>query len=198
LKQEVDEYYKYITNVDYVDLIRRFPSPLYNEATFNLEQVVQVKDPIYSASMFDVFAWWRTYGREKFKFIDLCALIVFGKPIHNGFQERVFSRGTFTDDQLRRKMKEETFELAILESINCDTVDKYMNYFRSKNKVDPVKVASSADKYLNHIKKLSGEVKNLLDSDSESETTETEGEEYQFEVEDFLEDQSDDEYISDF
>jgi hypothetical protein len=153
LKKEVDDYYNYITNVDYVDLIQRYSSALYNEATFNRDQVLQVKDPIYLASMFDAFAWWRSYGRESFKFIELCDLIVFVKPIHNGFQERVFSRGTFTDDQLRRKMKEETFELAILEAINCNTVDKYMAYFKQKNMVDPTKVASSADKYIQHIKK---------------------------------------------
>jgi hypothetical protein len=30
LKKEVDTYYNYITNVDYVDLIMPYPSPLYN------------------------------------------------------------------------------------------------------------------------------------------------------------------------
>jgi hypothetical protein len=88
--------------------------------------VVQVKVPIYSASMFDEFAWWWSYGRENFKFIELCALIIFGKPIHSRFQEQVFSPGTFTNDPLHQKMKEETFEFAILEAINCNTVDKYM------------------------------------------------------------------------
>jgi hypothetical protein len=63
LKKEVDDYCNYTTNVDYVDLIKQYPSALYNEATFNRDQVIQVKDPIYSASMFDVFAWWRSFGR---------------------------------------------------------------------------------------------------------------------------------------
>jgi hypothetical protein len=62
-------------------------------------------------------------------------LIVLAKPIHNGFQERVFSRGTFTDDQLRRTMKESTSECAFLEAINCDVVDKYMGIYTQKEKV---------------------------------------------------------------
>jgi hypothetical protein len=42
LKKEVDDYYNYVTNVDGVDLIKGYPSALYNEVMFNREQVVQV------------------------------------------------------------------------------------------------------------------------------------------------------------
>jgi hypothetical protein len=93
LEQELDNYFKYITSIDYVELINSYPSKLYD-------------DPVYAARMFDVFGWWQQLGRNKLKYLELCALIVLAKPIHNGFQESVFSRGTFTDDQLRRKMKE--------------------------------------------------------------------------------------------
>jgi hypothetical protein len=74
--------------------------------------------------MFDIFGWWRMLGGNKFEFLEICTWIVLAKPIHNGFQERGFSRGTFTDDQLQRKMMESTFEYAIVEAINCDIVDK--------------------------------------------------------------------------
>jgi guanylate kinase len=104
----------------------------YNENTFKTDQELIVKDPLYAVRMFDVFGWWQQLGRNKFKNLELCALIVLAKPIHNGFQERVFSRGTFTDDQLRRKMKESTFELSILEAINCDVVDRYMKTYKQK------------------------------------------------------------------
>jgi hypothetical protein len=80
--------------------------------------------------MYDVFGWWQHYGRNKFKYLELRALTVLAKPIQNGFQEHVFSRGPFTDNQLRRKMKETTFEISVLEAIR--TVDKYMDMYKLK------------------------------------------------------------------
>jgi hypothetical protein len=91
--------------------------------------------------MFDVFGCWRVVGRNKFKFLKICALIVLAKPIDNGSQERVFSRGTFTDNQLQRNMKESTFECAILEGINCDVVDKYIGIYTQKEKVSKEVIA---------------------------------------------------------
>jgi hypothetical protein len=192
LREEVNQYMQYISKVDYVDLIRRYPSSLYKKETFDRDRVVVVKDPIYAASMFDVFGWWRSYGRENFKLIELCALIVFGKPIHNGFQERVFSRGTFTDDQLRRRMKEETFELAILEALNCNKVDKYLLRFKIKNDTDAVKIATAGEIYLKEMKKTNSD----SDGESESEKIEGDDEEYNVEIDDFLDIESEDEYIT--
>jgi hypothetical protein len=193
LKQEVDKYVKYILEVDYIDLIAQYPSKMYNAETLDTDRVITFKDPLYTASMFDVFNWWRTYGRKHFKLIEICALIVFGKPIHNGFQERVFSRGTFTDDQLRRRMKEETFEIAILESINCDVVDRYMKHYKTKNLVDPTKLASSAETFMRYIKNMND---NIPKSDENSTETEDDDDEYDVETEDFLDQESDHEYIS--
>jgi hypothetical protein len=114
LEQELDRYFKYITSIDYVELIKSYPSKLCNENTFKTDQVLILKDPINAAGMFDVSGWWQQLVRNKFKYLELCALIVLAKPIHNSFQECVFSRGTFTDDQLQWKMKELTLELSIL------------------------------------------------------------------------------------
>jgi hypothetical protein len=99
-EQELENYFKYITSIDYDELIRNYPSKFYDEKTFKPDQVLIVKDPLYTAHMFDVFGWWQQYGRNKFRFLELCAMIVFDKPVDNGFQECVFSIGTFTDDQL--------------------------------------------------------------------------------------------------
>jgi hypothetical protein len=190
LEEEVENYFKYINSIDYVELIKSYPSNLYNEKTFNEDQVIKVRDPIYAARNFDVFGWWRTYGRNKFKYLELCALIVLAKPVHNGFQERVFSRGTFTDDQLRRKMKETTFEISILEAINCKTVDKYMDMYKhkaTKEKIaDKVNFFWSGNKYLEESSKP-----NLSDDDSSDE------EEYDVEIDDELDSNSEDEYMSD-
>lgn len=45
-----------------------------------------------------------------------------GKPTHNGFQERVFSRGTYVDGKLRKRLKEENFEMSVLNSFNITRV----------------------------------------------------------------------------
>jgi hypothetical protein len=74
--EEEENYFKYITSIDYVELIKSYPSNLYKEKTFEADQVLKVKDPLYAARMFDVFGWWRHYGRNKFKYLELCALIV--------------------------------------------------------------------------------------------------------------------------
>jgi hypothetical protein len=55
LEEEIEGYLKYISNIDYVELIKKFPSKLYDEKTFKKEQVTVIKDPIYAASMFDAF-----------------------------------------------------------------------------------------------------------------------------------------------
>jgi hypothetical protein len=192
LEKELDGYFTYIAGIDYVDLIRQFPSDKYNEKTFNQDQVTLVKDPIYTARMFDVFAWWRVLGRNRFKFLEVCALIVLGKPIHNGFQERVFSRGTFTDDQLRRKMKESTFECAILEGINCDVVDKYMSIYTQKQKVSKEVVAERLETFWSSNKKLEENLKPNLSEDDVS----SDEEEYVVEIDDELDEDSDDGYMS--
>jgi hypothetical protein len=120
------------------------------------------KDAINTASKFDVFAWWYEYGRNRFPYMEVCALIVFAKPIHNGFQEQVFSRGTFTDDQLRSKMKESTVEIAILEAINCDVVDWYMESYKQQNNTPLVSIGENADQFL----KIAEENSSLSDDES--------------------------------
>jgi hypothetical protein len=187
LEEEIESYLKFISNIDYVDLIQRYPSKLYDEKTFRKDQVAVVKDPIYTASMFDTFRWWRDSGRERYKYIEVCALIVLAKPIHNGFQERVFSRGTFTDDQLRRRMKESTFELSILESINCDVVDKYMEIFKQKENTSPAVLEEKVENFL----KCNQDIDDMSDVSASGDN-----EEYCVEVDDNLEDLSDDDYMS--
>jgi hypothetical protein len=126
-------------------------------------------------------------------FGSICALIVLAKPIHNGFQERVFSRGTFTDDQLQRNMKESTFECAILEAINCDVVDKYMGIYTQKEKVPKEVIAERLETFWSTNKKLDDSLKPNLSDDDKA----TDEEEYDVEIDDELDENSDDGYMSD-
>jgi hypothetical protein len=85
-EQQLENYFKFITSIDYVELIRNYLSKLYDAKTFKLDQGLIVKDTLYTARMFDVFGWGPHHGTNKFKYLELCAMIVFAKPIHNDFQ----------------------------------------------------------------------------------------------------------------
>jgi hAT family C-terminal dimerisation region len=64
--------------------VSEFPSSKYNAGTYNKDRV-DVRDPGYTAMQFDVFSWWKNYKQQTYPHIAICALIVFSKPIYNGF-----------------------------------------------------------------------------------------------------------------
>lgn len=72
---------------------------------------------------FDLMRWWKEFGSLQFPEIAVVASIVLSKPTHNGFQERVFSRGTYFDNKLRQRISEKSFEMQVLNSLNSDIVN---------------------------------------------------------------------------
>jgi hAT family C-terminal dimerisation region len=74
--------------------------------------------PDYAAPRFDVLQWWRNIGQSVYPKLALAAPIILGKPAHNGYQERVFSLGKYCDNTLRNKMKQENFEMRVLDTVN--------------------------------------------------------------------------------
>ena len=66
--------------------------------------------------------WWKI-KETTYPELAVGACIVLGKPTHNAFQERVFSRGTYTDSKLRKQLKEESFEKSVLNSVNSPTFE---------------------------------------------------------------------------
>jgi hAT family C-terminal dimerisation region len=82
-----------------------------------LKERLTIKDPGYTSKYFDVLKWWKLEGSVKYKELSVAANIVLGKPTHNGFQERVFSRGTYL------RLKEENFEMSVLNSFNVKRIE---------------------------------------------------------------------------
>ena len=83
---------------------------------------IKEHDVIYISNIFDVLEWWKI--KEKtYPELAVGACIVLGKPTHNAFQERVFSRGTYTDTKLRKQLKEESFEMSVLNAVNSRTIE---------------------------------------------------------------------------
>ncbi|MGL4342900.1 MAG: hAT transposon family protein, partial [Lactococcus lactis] len=62
-------------------------------------------DVIYISKFFDVLEWWKI-KESTYPELAVGACIVLGKPTHNAFQERVFSRDTYNDSKLRKQLKE--------------------------------------------------------------------------------------------
>jgi hypothetical protein len=83
---------------------------------------IKENDVIYISKFFDVLEWWKI-KESTYPELAVGACIVLGKPTHNAFQERVFSRGTYTDTKLRKQLKEESFEMSVLNSVNSRTLE---------------------------------------------------------------------------
>ena len=83
---------------------------------------IKENDVIYISKFFDVLEWWKI-KESMYPELAVGACIVLGKPTHNAFQERVFSRGTYTDTKLRKQLKEESFEMSVLNSVNSRTLE---------------------------------------------------------------------------
>jgi hypothetical protein len=63
-------------------------------------------------------SWWKEVGLRSFSEVSCATLVMLGKPTHNAFQERVFSRGTYKDSILKKNLKEDKLEIAALTLLN--------------------------------------------------------------------------------
>ncbi|MCU0338120.1 MAG: hypothetical protein MUF12_09730, partial [Sediminibacterium sp.] len=73
-----------------------------------------IKDAYYTYKYFDILEWWKNFGYKQWPELATAAAILIGKPTHNGFQERVFSRGTYKDCKLKQRLNEHSFEMSVL------------------------------------------------------------------------------------
>jgi hypothetical protein len=65
-------------------------------------------------------------GARTFVEVKCAALVMLGKPTHNTFQESVFSQGTYKDSLLKKSLKEDKFEMVVLNSLNGEQVQEYV------------------------------------------------------------------------
>lgn len=86
-------------------------------------KITEGADAGYTSKFFDVLQWWKLVGDKKYGELGIAASIFLGKPTHNGFQERVFSRGTYSDTKLKKSLKEQNFEMSVLNAFNGKRID---------------------------------------------------------------------------
>ena len=65
-------------------------------------KLVYTRMRVIQPGFFDVLQWWKLVGKLKYKEIAVAATLFLGRPTHNGFQDTVFSRGTYSDTKLQK------------------------------------------------------------------------------------------------
>jgi hypothetical protein len=133
LKEEITAEYtdfvNFCTRIDWLRAVKKFPTKRFENVSkedFH-EKIYELKDPVFTGSVFDVLKWWKQEGIERFPKIATAAMILLGKPYSNGFQERIFSTGTWTDAKLRQKLTYGNLELSVLDKINNDKCSRLLS-----------------------------------------------------------------------
>lgn len=117
VKNEVDAFMFHCANMDWFATVKRNLKKGTKEEELDKTKVDGL-NVYYICKHMDVMKWWREVGSSRFPHLSLAALILLGKPFHNGFQERVFSRGTYFDGKLRKTLRQDKFELQVLDSLS--------------------------------------------------------------------------------
>ena len=79
---------------------------------------VEEYDTLYISRLFDLVEWWKNRGIGLFPHVVVAVPSIIAVPSSNGHQERTFSTCTYFDDELRSRLKEERFEMAVLIAVN--------------------------------------------------------------------------------
>jgi hypothetical protein len=136
IESEVESYVQYCLQLNLLEEIKDNPTDeckKYMPSTSKGDKRIELKLTTYH-KYFDVLLWWKK-KQDKFAYMGKVVPIIMGKPTHNGFQERVFSRGTYKDDALRTRIKESNFEMSVLNSLNhgyVDEIRKKMEFCRDE------------------------------------------------------------------
>jgi hypothetical protein len=108
-------------NLNMVTILDEFGNQRYKidkkRNKINYHMITLINDAAYVGKYFDVLSWWMA-NDNLYPELAIIAALVLGKPTHNGFQERVFSRGSYQDTKLKKRLKEENFEMSVLNAIN--------------------------------------------------------------------------------
>jgi hypothetical protein len=127
VQEEVQNYLNYCKDLNIEQLLDTYGTDEYFTMKLNkdktIKKIFQSGDPLKCSNLFDLMKWWRNYGCKKYQLLGSAASVALGKPTHNGFQERVFSRGTYQDCKLKKRMSEDGFEMAILNALNFRSLE---------------------------------------------------------------------------
>jgi hypothetical protein len=108
IKNSMDMYRKECRNMSMTKYLEDNGNEYYNtmlKKNIDHKRITEWQDALYVSKFFDSVKWWQDHA-SKYPELAAAATIILGKPTHNAFQERVFSRGTYSDTKLRKRLKE--------------------------------------------------------------------------------------------
>jgi hypothetical protein len=120
IEHEFISYIEYCKKINWKETLDKHGTEKYQKLLSDKalnEQKMNI-NPRYIRSLFDVIGWWRDTGYKLFPRLAVAALIVLAKATHNGFQERVFSIGTFLDSKQQKRREQRHYEMDVLQRIN--------------------------------------------------------------------------------
>ena len=79
---------------------------------------VKLRDANNLRQYFDVLKFWKLIGSQRWPRLSTLAILLLVKPSHNGFQERVFSKGRYKDGWLQKRQHKDSNEISVLEAVN--------------------------------------------------------------------------------
>ena len=127
IKVQIEEYIRYCKALSIEEFLEEYGNDDYRldkkKGKINEKKLVRYEDALYANTYFDLGMWWNVYGKNNFAYLVPGAAIMLGKPTHNAFQERVFSWGTYADGNLKKRMKESNFEMAVLNALNAKNME---------------------------------------------------------------------------
>ena len=155
IEREMKEYRNEMVNLDIPKYMEQFGNDKYKKLKQNLEKKndklnsnhekldkKKISNDSYNInyiiSLSNVLMFWKE-NQIKYKYLSTAALISLGKPTHNAFQERVFSRGTYQDHRLKKRLLEDSFEISVLNAINnrhLTKIDDTINCINEKYEIE--------------------------------------------------------------
>jgi hypothetical protein len=131
IKAQVITYIKFCKDMNMMLVLEQYGNEVFKNDVecdlVNQSKIIKYTDAVYVAKYFDLLLWWKQKGSRSFAEVSCAALVMLGKPTHNAFQERVFSRGTYKDSILKKSLKEDKFEMSVLNSLNGAQVQSYVD-----------------------------------------------------------------------
>jgi hAT family C-terminal dimerisation region len=157
ISKQFETYYDECGRLDLEEYVLLYKNSKYDAVTKKGTEVLvdKIKNKIdlaYITSITDVTNYWKN-NNLKYEELSVAALILLGKPTHNAFQERVFSRGTYTDTNLKKRLKATSFEMSVLNAVNINSLVDIQEEIDEINKSYEVNIPSNRLK-LNELERV--------------------------------------------
>jgi hAT family C-terminal dimerisation region len=147
ITKQMNKYKEECFDLDLNDYVDKYKNDQYdiitkNGTNINYDKINIKMDLAYITKLTSVANYWKL-NNDKYEDLSIAACIVLGKPTHNAFQERVFSRGSYADTALKKRLTETSFEMSVLNAVNVSSIDMLKEQIEVINKSYEEDIAAS-------------------------------------------------------